>query len=275
MSPVAGAAAWRVGQAPGGTTSHNADLHHGWDFSLASNGNEFGFGVYAVAAGTVKWVVEYVPDGDASQMTKDFSHGPNGSLGNIVTIEHKAAGVTFYSSYLHLRQNSVTVSVGDKVNAGDLIAEIGNTGVRDGTHLHLNLGLTYGPYTNSAGASFNAYMIAEGPRDPNLLSRFDFIDSQRASKELHVGDQFVSTTPPRGASSSSSKGQDDTFPGVGGGDDLAFGDLFGADHLDRGPGTQEARLFARLNLSAFEPSESPGMEPLRPVDVLGGIWELP
>lgn len=196
VSPVAGTATWKVGQAPGGSFSHKGDLYHGWDFSLAGGTDEFGMNVYAVAAGQVKWVVEHVVDGDSVQLDRDPTWGPSGGLGNIVTLEHKENGVTFYSSYFHLKENSVPVSVGDWVAAGQKIGAIGNTGARDGTHLHLNLGTSYGPYTNGEGLSFPAYMIAEGPPSPNLLGKFDFIDSPRADKELHTDTQFVSSTTP-------------------------------------------------------------------------------
>ncbi|HEX8466733.1 MAG TPA: M23 family metallopeptidase [Allosphingosinicella sp.] len=259
MSPVAGAAAWQIGQAPGGTFSHKGDIYHGWDFSLAGGGDEFGYGVYAVADGIIKWVVENVRDGDSSQLERDFSYGPQGALGNIVTIEHKVNGVTFYSSYFHLKESSVPVSMGDSVKAGQKIGEIGNTGARDGTHLHLNLGSTFGSYTDGLGNSYDAYKIAEGPSSQNLLGKFDFIDSPRTDKELHTGNQFVSSTPASSARASSSADHSggQTGPaGMGGGMDISFDDLFDSGHLAFEPRLDQENVFSHVSSGAFHESDA-------------------
>ncbi|MDJ0626610.1 MAG: peptidoglycan DD-metalloendopeptidase family protein, partial [Rhodobacter sp.] len=190
-------------QAPGGSTSHNGELYYGWDFALTS-GSTLGANVLAVADGTIVFIEESVLGGAASSGLfgpptdagpRDPSLGPPGALGNVVTIEHNIGGQTFYSSYLHLAQNSVPVNVGDAVVAGQVIGQVGNTGVRDGTHLHLNIGETLGSYTNSSGTSFSHYQIAEGADDGGtLLGLIDFQDSPRASGELADLDVFASST---------------------------------------------------------------------------------
>ena len=69
----------------------------------------------------------------------------NGKAGNYVVIEHN--GTEYFSSYMHL--DRVNVSVGDKIDKGDIIGTMGNTGnvipapidvnSKLGTHLHFVL----------------------------------------------------------------------------------------------------------------------------------------
>ena len=57
-------------------------------------------------------------------------------LGNHVVIDH---GDGVWSAYAHLRRGSVTVAPGDRVTAGDRLAEVGNTGNTSEPHLHFQL----------------------------------------------------------------------------------------------------------------------------------------
>lgn len=58
----------------------------------------------------------------------------NGGYGNLVIIEHDN---NMKSYYAHL--NQITTNVGDEVNIGDKIGEVGNTGFSTGPHLHFEL----------------------------------------------------------------------------------------------------------------------------------------
>ncbi len=89
------------------------------------------------------------------------------------------------------------LSIGDEVVSGQIIGSVGNTGVRTGTHLHLNIGETLGSYTNGNGVSFPDYQIAEGFDDGGTLLGFiDFLDSPLANQELPEFTEFVSSTAP-------------------------------------------------------------------------------
>lgn len=57
--------------------------------------------------------------------------GVNGGYGNCIMIEH---GYQLQTLYGHL--SKINVKVGDKVNVGDIIGELGNTGRSTGPHLH-------------------------------------------------------------------------------------------------------------------------------------------
>lgn len=188
-------------QGPGGQVSHSDELYYGWDF-VTQGEPTFGQDVLAVASGRIVYIEESVPDGGPvsgsfgdGTTPRDPSLGPLGALGNVVTIEHNIGENTFYSSYFHLMQDSAPLNVGDFVLRGSVIGQVGNTGVRDGTHLHVNIGETIGSYTNSVG-EFSHYQIAEGPDDGGtLLRRLDFLDAPSGQGgRLDVGDVFTSTT---------------------------------------------------------------------------------
>lgn len=83
-------------------------LHDGTDFGIPC-----GTPVHAAAAGTVV----------------DRSYG--GAYGKRVVIRHRPG---FETSYNHL--SAQAVAVGDRVNAGQVVAHSGNTGLSTGCHLH-------------------------------------------------------------------------------------------------------------------------------------------
>ena len=187
LTPLPAGLSVTVTQGPGGATSHSGDLYYGWDFAASGM---FGKSVLAVADGVVEFVKQDVPDGGAYQdlpgpgETRDPSLGPPGALGNVVTLRHSVDGQTFYSSYFHLGEDSVPVSVGESVMAGQQIGKVGNTGVRFGTHLHVNIGETFGPYRDATG-TFPAYQIAQGPADGDrLLPLIDFVAAPADSESL-------------------------------------------------------------------------------------------
>jgi murein DD-endopeptidase MepM/ murein hydrolase activator NlpD len=57
-------------------------------------------------------------------------------MGNCVIIDH---GNSEYSLLAHMQQGSVTVKVGERVTAGQVIGRLGNSGNSFGPHLHYQL----------------------------------------------------------------------------------------------------------------------------------------
>jgi murein DD-endopeptidase MepM/ murein hydrolase activator NlpD len=88
-------------------------LHAGDDYGAAC-----GTGLYAAAAGTVTFA------------------GPAGQYGNLITVD-TGGGVT--ANYAHMFASGVLVSVGQRVAAGQKIAEVGNAGLSTGCHLHFEI----------------------------------------------------------------------------------------------------------------------------------------
>lgn len=103
--------------------------HKGTDFS-----GPIGTPVYAIGSGQV---IESGKGGQGSA-SSPCSGGGSGS-NNIVSIQQDNGTITHY---WHMGGQDITVSVGDKVTAGQEIGKINNCGQSYGAHLHLELEVT-------------------------------------------------------------------------------------------------------------------------------------
>ena len=95
---------------------------------------DFGAEVLAVADGTVVAVSDGVPESIPFNSTPPETK--EGFGGNQVILE---IAPEVFAAYGHLQPNSITVSVGDTVETGDVLATLGNTGPSQGPHLHFGL----------------------------------------------------------------------------------------------------------------------------------------
>lgn len=91
--------------------SGKSEFHEGLDFS-----GKFGTPVVAVAAGIITW------------------SGVHPGYGNLIEMSHGNGYVTVYA-----HNNKNLVSVGEKVEKGEVIATMGNTGRSTGTHVHFEV----------------------------------------------------------------------------------------------------------------------------------------
>jgi murein DD-endopeptidase MepM/ murein hydrolase activator NlpD len=89
------------------------EFHNGLDFV-----DDYGAPVFATAPGTV------------------MEAGYNGGYGNQIVIEHKHGYQTLYA---HLSE--IEVEVGDRIESGDTIGALGNSGRSTGPHLHYEVRL--------------------------------------------------------------------------------------------------------------------------------------
>jgi murein DD-endopeptidase MepM/ murein hydrolase activator NlpD len=67
---------------------------------------------------------------DGQIATLDYDHG---GFGNYIIIKHKHG---FYTRYAHLQSFAARIQKGQKVQQGQVIGYIGNTGLSTGPHLH-------------------------------------------------------------------------------------------------------------------------------------------
>ena len=113
------------------------DGHKGTDFALASR-DAMMDGVNVLA--TLDGKVLRLRDGESDHVktSEEFEtlSEANKDCGNGVIIDHSDDLVTFYC---HLKNGSITVKPGDEVKKGDIIAQIGQSGVAEFPHLHLAL----------------------------------------------------------------------------------------------------------------------------------------
>lgn len=104
----------------GSTQNGTRDPHHGVEI-----GKGFGTPIHAAGEGVVQFAG---PDEEAIYSPwRDF-------YGNVVVIRHAD---DMYTLYAHL--SKVDVRVGDEVEAGDLIGEMGQSGAATGSHLHFEV----------------------------------------------------------------------------------------------------------------------------------------
>ncbi|QQR50606.1 peptidoglycan DD-metalloendopeptidase family protein [Candidatus Nomurabacteria bacterium] len=89
-----------------------------------------GMPVKAAASGTVKFA----------------KTGWNGAFGNLVVIAHANGTQTFYA---HL--SKISVSIGQEVNQGSIIGNVGSTGRSTGPHLHFEVRGAYNPGFDTSG----------------------------------------------------------------------------------------------------------------------------
>lgn len=162
-------------------TEESAPGKIGWGLrtKAAEEYPTFGEPVYAVADG----VVVAAEDGQRDHRARDtvptvyymmliegFFRDLGGArriLGNHLIVRHTRGGCDTYAAYAHLRRGSGLVTVGDTVHAGDLIAEVGNTGNSSEPHLHVQL-MDRPQLTAAAGVPFrwSQVDIRSGDTDP-------------------------------------------------------------------------------------------------------------
>jgi hypothetical protein len=112
----------------------------------------YGEAVLAVADGTVTEIVEGVPDNTPPEVTTLMT--PKTVAGNYIILN---IGNSRYAVYGHLKPGSIRFKNGQRVNRGEILAQVGNSGNSTGPHLHFQI--ANGPFTVAEGLpfTFNVY----------------------------------------------------------------------------------------------------------------------
>lgn len=109
----------------------NKTSHSGLDIAPLS-GDYGTVNVIAAKSGTVIKV-----NNDPTCESNGLNESCNGSgYGNYVEIEHQDGNTTLYG---HMHKNTITVSVGDIVDQGQVIGKVGSSGRSTGMHLHFEV----------------------------------------------------------------------------------------------------------------------------------------
>lgn len=108
----------------------------------------YGAPIFAMASGTVVHVTDHLKDHRARDswptliwmMTLEgflrVLGGARSILGNRVVVQHDDGS---HAAYAHLRRDSATVRTGDRVDTGQQLGQVGNTGNTSEPHLHVQL----------------------------------------------------------------------------------------------------------------------------------------
>lgn len=86
--------------------------------------------------GRVSDVKDGFPDNEGTTKRSDRAITIDNVFGNFVILD---IGHGQFAAYAHLRPHSLRVKMGDKVNAGQVIALLGNSGNSCGPHLHFQI----------------------------------------------------------------------------------------------------------------------------------------
>lgn len=130
-----------------GSFSHQGDARYAVDWQMPE-----GTEVRAARDGEVVYIVDRFTTGGAD---RSLIYGAN-----FITIRH-ADGTC--GDYVHLKRGGVSVRVGQRVRAGDLIGLSGNTGYTTEPHLHFAV---YRPRNGTEGESFPLRFRVAGSETP-------------------------------------------------------------------------------------------------------------
>jgi len=157
LDPSTGVLDYRCGT----STSNN---HDGIDCAITSFGKqEIGVPIYAVLDG----IVTSLHDGEFDQNT-DSQNVP----ANYIYIAHPDGRSTFYT---HMKKNSISVTVGESVVAGQQIGLTGSSGHSSGPHLHMETienGLRKEPFAGECRPGSSLW--AEQPPHDTSLTAIEF-----------------------------------------------------------------------------------------------------
>lgn len=111
------------------------DGHKGTDFALPSfAAMEAGVTVLGAAPGMVVAIRDGMPDTGRDGTPPDVLAGKD--CGNGVVVDH---GDGWQTQYCHMKQGSIAVARGDRVEAGTPLGEVGYSGNTQFPHVHLSL----------------------------------------------------------------------------------------------------------------------------------------
>lgn len=112
----------------------------------------------------------------------DKNYKTGGSYGNYVKLRHKDH---YYTMYAHLKYKSIRVQLGDKVEKGEILGYMGNTGHSFGAHLHWEV-----RNIEDERIDPTEYIERDLPTEWDI-GRYKLIVSKAIREEHHLGDNIV------------------------------------------------------------------------------------
>ncbi|MFN8130069.1 MAG: M23 family metallopeptidase [Solirubrobacteraceae bacterium] len=165
---------------------------HRGDGTRNTDWNFYGAPVYAVADGTVVSAVDGLPDIPPFTANPNL-RGPKDYPGNNVQIRIRP-GV--YAGYAHLQTGSVRVRPGQRVQAGQMIGRVGNSGNTTGPHLHFGIQARPDLLSESLPFEIDRYTL-QGTVSPDSVAPNFVIagPSRRERRSLPLMNSVITVTP--------------------------------------------------------------------------------
>ncbi len=146
-------------------------MRYAYDFMVVSAGKQFkttgatdadyysyGSPIYAVAKGKVIYVASHHKDDKKFDIPK-LKENPLELYGNCIAIQHADHSVSIYG---HLKENSITVKMGDTVSEDTAIAQIGVSGSSFLPHLHFEIRTSLSHTAEGLPSYFKNIYLLEG-----------------------------------------------------------------------------------------------------------------
>ncbi|MBC2641578.1 MULTISPECIES: M23 family metallopeptidase [unclassified Rhodococcus (in: high G+C Gram-positive bacteria)] len=159
---------------------------------------DYGSDVYAVADGTVVATLDNVPANAPGTLPAEVPE-----LAAKLTVENVDGnhvvldlGGGVYAMYAHFIEGSLVVKPGDQVKKGDKIAQLGNTGNANASHLHFQL--MNGPsllYADSLPYVFDSFEYEGQVAPQQILDADDYLSGQFLQGKLPTGEPRTDQLP--------------------------------------------------------------------------------
>ncbi|WP_286829400.1 MULTISPECIES: M23 family metallopeptidase [Kordiimonas] len=132
--------------------------HKGTDIALSDLSRmEAGVSVVAAASGEVLRLRDGVDDVSVRETGKDGVDGKE--CGNGIVLDH---GNGWQTQYCHLKEGSLAVKRGDRVEAGDILGQVGMSGLTEFPHLHFTTRLNKDVVDPFDGGKLETHCDADG-----------------------------------------------------------------------------------------------------------------
>ncbi len=151
----------KIAYAYGYSGAYGRDFHGGIDIHADSRINDTT--VYSAVEGTVYKIYNNCPHFNKSA----YGCAHNNTWGNSVIVKGSRDG--YFYIYGHLTQNSMKVTEGQKVAAGQALAVIGSSGASTGPHLHFEVRTRWGDGSSTINVNKGQYFdYVNGPYNTNI-----------------------------------------------------------------------------------------------------------
>lgn len=142
--------------------------------------------IVAVADGVVVWIQDGVPENEP-QVPASIQLTRETLLGNSVVLD---IGAGRYAVYGHLQPGQMRVQVGDRVQTGDPLGLVGNSGSSGGPHLHFQITDHPSPL-GGEGLPFAIERFNVVGRKEGFLAEVEMLPADQRERELLVETQIV------------------------------------------------------------------------------------